>query len=165
MQREKVFLSYRREDAPQVASLRETVKAAGYEPVDAPPSAILHASYFIACVSTHGHVDGELQLAIEQLRSGQRGASWLKIVPLREAAAVEFPAAGYPALPESTGRLDLHTEAGDVQAPTAEVFALKADQDAIEGQHVRSYTKVGNVTGDNAAVVGVVLTGTRKRRP
>ena len=60
-------------------------------------------------------------------------------------------------------RLDLHTKANDVMAPDAEVFALKADEEAIAGQTIRSKTEVGTVVGDCVAVVGSVLT--KKRKP
>lgn len=179
MARNAIFLSYRREDAGSVEEIRDAVQAAGYDDVHAPPEAIRNAAFFIACVSANGYVASEVELAIEQVRSGARDASWLMVVRLGECSIPALPVAGFATLPEfvirlgdlgsrlgapATARLDLHTKANDVMAPDARVFALNADEEAIAGLTVQSRTEVGNVVGDRVAVVGAVLTKKRTRK-
>jgi hypothetical protein len=179
MARNGIFLSYRREDAQSADEVRSAVHAAGYDDVDAPPEAILNAVFFIACISENGHVASELEAAIEHVRSGARDTSWLMVVRLGECSIPPLPVARFTTLPEfvvrigdlesrlgkpATARLDLHTKANDVMAPDAEVFALKADGEAIAGQTIKSKTEVGNVVGDRVAVVGAVLTQKRTRK-
>jgi hypothetical protein len=179
MARNGIFLSYRREDAQDVGEVRSAVHAAGYDDVSAPQEAIRHAAAFIACISANGHVARELEAAIEQVRSGARDPSWLMVLRLGECPIPPLPVAGLTTLPEfvvriddlerrlgkpATGRLDLHTKANEVMAPRAEVFALKADQDAIAGQTIKSETEVGKVVADDVAAVGAVLTKTRPRK-
>lgn len=180
MARNGIFLSYRREDAQAVDEVRNAVQAAGYDDVDAPPAAIRNAAFFIACISANGYVPSELEAAIEQVRSGARDMSWLMVVRLGECSIPSLPVAGFTTLPEfvirigdiesrlggpATARLDLYTKANDVMAPDAEVFALKADEEGIAGQTIKSKTEVGNVVGDRIAVVGAVLTKKRLRKP
>jgi hypothetical protein len=180
MARNRIFLSYRREDARQAGKVRSAVQAAGYD-VDDAPEAIPNAAFFIACISANGSVPGELKAAIEQVRSGARDASWLMVVRLSDCSIPPLPVTGFTTLPEfvvrigdlesrlgkpATAGVDLDTEADDVMAPDVVVSALQADGEAIAGQTIRSKTKVRNVVGDRrAAVVGVVVTTKSTRKP
>lgn len=181
MARNEIFLSCRREDARHADEVRKAVRAAGYDAVDARPEAIPNAVFFIACISANGHVARELEAAIEEVRSGARGTSWLMVVRLGECPIPPLPVTELTTLPEfvvrirdlesrlgrsATAGLDLDTEADDVMAPDVVVSALEADGEAIAGQTIRSKTKVRNVVGDRrATVVGVVVTTKRTRRP
>jgi len=181
VERKGIFLSYRREDAQYVDDVRNAVRAAGYGAVDTPPAAIRNAAFVIACISANGYVAGELEAAIEEVRSGARDASWLMVVRLGECAIPPLPIAGFTTLPElvvRTGDLesrlgtpatpgaDLDTEADDVMAPDIVVSALKADGEAIKGQTIKSKTKVRRVVADRrAAVIGVIATTNRARKP
>ncbi|HEX6100448.1 MAG TPA: toll/interleukin-1 receptor domain-containing protein [Thermoanaerobaculia bacterium] len=175
-----IFLSYRREDGRYVDGVRNAVRAAGYVDIDATLAAIRSAAFFIGCISANGYVASELEAAIEEVRSGARDASWLMVVRLGECPIPHLPVTGFTTLPEfvvrigdlegrlgklATTRLNLRTKANDVMAPEAEVFALKADEDAIAGQTIKAETEVRNVVGDNVAVVGSVLTKKGTRNP
>jgi hypothetical protein len=180
MARIGVYLSCRPEDAPYANEVRNAVHAAGYDHVDTPSTAITSAAFFISCISSNGYVSRELETAIEQVRSGARDPSWLMVVRLGDCSIPPLPVAGFTTLPEfvvrigalesrlgkpaAAARVDLHTKATDVMAPKAEVFALKADRDAIAGQNIHSTTEVDKVVGDCVAIVGAVIT-TRTRKP
>lgn len=180
MARNGIFLSYRREDAQYVDKVRDAVRAAGYDDVDAPSEAIPNAASFIGCISTNGYVASELEAAIEQVRSGARDASWLMVVRLGECSIPALPVTGFTTLPEFVVRIDdlesrlgepaiakveLDTKADDVMAPDVVVSALKADGEAIAGQTIRSKTEVRKVIADRRAdVIGAVVTTKRIRR-
>ncbi|HEX6100433.1 MAG TPA: toll/interleukin-1 receptor domain-containing protein [Thermoanaerobaculia bacterium] len=180
MAKEEVFLSYRREDTELIQPVRRAVQSAGFTPIGAddkrPSVAIPQSAYFVACFSANGHVDSELQIAVEQVQSGARDASWLLVVRLADA-----PIHGVGSLPgyvvrladlrdhiaPATGdaRVESRVEAGRAMGKRVQVVGVKGSAAGIRGQNVNSHTKVDVVTGDEDVLIGgVIITDPEDRK-
>ena len=172
MAKEEIFLSYRREDTELIPPVRRAVQSAGFIPIDAgdkrPSVGIPQSAYFIACFSTEGPADSELQIALEQVQSGARDASWLLLVRLTDA-----PIRGVGSLPgcvvrladirdyiapvTGDARVESRVKVGRTMGRHVKVAGVEGSAAGIRGQIVNSHTEVDNVIGDEDVFIGGIV--------
>lgn len=181
MAKERVFLSYLREDGPRVEALKRDLRSRDVEIIDGKHTRLPMAEAMgmstlcVACFSDRGHDREELKTAIDQLQTLEHDRSWLvavRLTPCEVPATQITPRISLSELlveskdvltrierAPARSTINSKTETKRIQAPRAIAGGLRATGRAIRGTDITTTTTIEDVTGDESAMVfGVILT-------